>query len=91
MREGHVDFIDDGPGKPVGIAKYIGRRPVMAFGNSDGDLQMLQYTTGSPGARFGLLVHHDDAVREYAYDRHSLVGRLAKAFDAAPARQLDRR
>jgi hypothetical protein len=52
-----IDFIDDGPGKPVGIAKFIGRRPIMAFGNSDGDLQMLQYTTGSSGARFGLIVH----------------------------------
>ncbi len=80
-----IDFIDDGPGKPVGIARNIGRRPVMAFGNSDGDLQMLQYTTGSPGARFGLIVHHTDAVREYAYDRDSAVGRLDKALDAAPA------
>jgi hypothetical protein len=80
-----IDFIDDGPGKPVGIAKFIGRRPVMAFGNSDGDLQMLQYTTGSPGARFGLIVHHTDAEREYAYDRKSPVGRLDKALDEADA------
>jgi haloacid dehalogenase-like hydrolase len=78
-----INFIDDGPGKPVGIAQYIGRRPIMAFGNSDGDLQMLQYTTGSPGARFGLLVHHTDAEREYAYDRKSAVGKLDKALDAA--------
>jgi phosphoserine phosphatase len=78
-----IDFVDDGPGKPVGIAKYIGRRPIMAFGNSDGDLQMLQYTTGSPGARFGLIVHHTDGEREYAYDRKSAVGKLAKAMDAA--------
>jgi phosphoglycolate phosphatase-like HAD superfamily hydrolase len=80
-----IDFIDDGPGKPVGIAKFIGRRPIMAFGNSDGDLQMLQYTTGSPGARFGLIVHHTDAEREYAYDRKSPVGKLNKALDEASA------
>ncbi len=80
-----VDFIDDKAGKPVGIQKFIGRRPVMAFGNSDGDLEMLQWTTAGSGPRFGLIVHHTDAEREYAYDRHSLVGRLAKALDAAPA------
>jgi phosphoglycolate phosphatase-like HAD superfamily hydrolase len=80
-----IDFIDDGPGKPVGIAKFIGRRPIMAFGNSDGDLQMLQYTTGSPGARFGLIVHHTDAEREYAYDRKSAIGKLNKALDEASA------
>ncbi len=85
VREHRINQIDDGPGKPVGIAQYIGRRPVMAFGNSDGDLEMLQYTTGSPGPRFGLLVHHTDAIREYAYDRHTDVGRLDKALDAAPA------
>jgi phosphoglycolate phosphatase-like HAD superfamily hydrolase len=78
-----IDFIDDGPGKPVGIAKSIGRRPIMAFGNSDGDLQMLQYTTGSPGVRFGLIVHHTDADREYAYDRKSVIGKLNKALDEA--------
>jgi hypothetical protein len=70
----------------VGIAKFIGRRPIMAFGNSDGDLQMLQYTTGSPGARFGLIVHHTDAEREYAYDRKSPVGKLDKALDEAGAK-----
>jgi hypothetical protein len=80
-----IDFIDDGPGKPVGIAKFIGRRPTMAFGNSDGDLQMLQYTTGSPGPRFGLIVHHTDADREYAYDRASIVGKLDKALEQAQA------
>ena len=80
-----IDFIDDGPGKPVGIAKFIGRRPVMAFGNSDGDLQMLQYTTGSPGPRLGLIVHHTDADREYAYDRVSIVGKLNKALEQAHA------
>lgn len=83
MREAEIDFIDDGPGKPVGIARLIGRRPVTAFGNSDGDFQMLEYTTGSRGSRFGLLVHHDDAQREYAYDRKSSIGRLDKALDAA--------
>ena len=81
-----IDFIDDGPGKPVGIAKFIGRRPIMAFGNSDGDLQMLQYTTGSTGPRFGLIVHHTDAEREYAYDRDSAVGKLNKALDEAAKR-----
>ena len=80
-----IDFIDDGSGKPVGIAKFIGRSPIMAFGNSDGDLQMLQYTTGSLGARFGLIVHHTDAEREYAYDRKSPVGKLDKALDEAGA------
>jgi phosphoglycolate phosphatase-like HAD superfamily hydrolase len=77
-------FVDDGPGKPVGINTAIGRRPVMAFGNSDGDLEMLQYTTGGDGPRFGLLVHHTDGVREYAYDNPSLVGQLDKALAAAP-------
>jgi hypothetical protein len=81
-----IDFIDDGPGKPVGIAKFIGRRPIMAFGNSDGDLQMLQYTTGSSGARFGLIVHHTDAEREYAYDRKSAIGKLDQALDEANTR-----
>jgi len=85
-REPHVDFVDDGPGKPVGIARHIGRRPVAAFGNSDGDLQMLQYTTEGPGRRLGMVVHHDDAEREYAYDRDSHVGRLARALDEAPRR-----
>ncbi len=81
-----LDFLDDGPGKPVAIAKFIGRRPVMAFGNSDGDFQMLEYTTAGPGPRFGLLVHHTDAEHEYAYDRASPFGRLDKALDAAPKR-----
>ncbi|MFO1049209.1 MAG: HAD family hydrolase [Geminicoccaceae bacterium] len=81
-----LEFVDDGPGKPVGIHRFIGRRPIAAFGNSDGDLQMLQWTTmAAPGRRFGLIVHHDDAEREYAYDRDSHVGRLDKALDAAPA------
>lgn len=80
-----IDFVDDKTGKPIAIDRIIGRRPVMAFGNSDGDLQMLQWTTAGKGARFGALVHHTDAVREWAYDRHSSVGRLDKALnDAAP-------
>jgi hypothetical protein len=85
MRLPEIDFINDGPGKPVGINEHIGRRPIAAFGNSDGDMQMLQYTTGGAGARFGLIVHHTDAEREWAYDRTSSVGKLDKALDAAPA------
>ncbi len=80
------DFIDDGPGKPMGIQRFIGRRPIAAFGNSDGDLQMLQWTTAGDGARFGLIVHHTDADREWAYDRESSVGRLDKALDEAEQR-----
>lgn len=78
-----IDFIDDKDGKPVGIQMHIGLRPIAAFGNSDGDLQMLQWTTAGPGARFGLLVHHTDGEREWAYDRQSAVGRLDKALDMA--------
>ena len=79
-----VDFIDDKAGKPVGINQRIGRRPIAAFGNSDGDLEMLQWTTLSGGGRrFGLIVHHTDAEREYAYDRNSPFGRLDAALDAA--------
>ncbi|WP_409527486.1 HAD family hydrolase [Rhizobium leguminosarum] len=79
-----VNFIDDKAGKPVGINQQIGRRPIAAFGNSDGDLQMLQWTTmaGAP-ARLGVLIHHTDAEREYAYDRDTEFGRLDKALDAA--------
>jgi phosphoglycolate phosphatase-like HAD superfamily hydrolase len=79
-----VEFVDDGPGKPSGINRFIGRRPIFAFGNSDGDLEMLQWTTGAPGARFAGIVHHTDETREYAYDRQSRVGKLDKALDAAP-------
>jgi hypothetical protein len=86
QRLAEVDFIDDGPGKPVGIAKFIGQRPVFAAGNSDGDLQMLQWTTLNTGPRFALIVHHTDAEREFAYDRQSQVGRLDKALDEAPSR-----
>jgi phosphoglycolate phosphatase-like HAD superfamily hydrolase len=78
-----VNFIDDKAGKPVGINVHIGRRPIAAFGNSDGDLEMLQWTTLTDGARFGLIVRHTDAEREYAYDRKSDFGHLDKALDAA--------
>jgi len=78
-----IDFIDDKEGKPVGINSHIGRRPIAAFGNSDGDQQMLEWTMAGKGARFALLVHHDDAEREWAYDRKSNVGRLDKAWDEA--------
>jgi phosphoserine phosphatase len=84
VRWPEVDFIDDKSGKPVGIHKFIGRRPVMAFGNSDGDLEMLQWATAGKGPRFGLIVHHTDAEHEYAYDRDTHFGRLDKALDAAP-------
>ena len=84
LRLPEIDHVDDKAGKPVGIHQHIGRRPILAFGNSDGDLQMLQWTTvGSPGTRLGLLLHHDDAEREYAYDRNSRVGKLDEALDAA--------
>ncbi|HMO63789.1 MAG TPA: HAD family hydrolase [Verrucomicrobiota bacterium] len=86
LRVPELDFIDDKAGKPVGIQRHIGRRPVMAFGNSDGDFQMLEWTTAGPGPRFGLLVHHDDAAREWAYDRGSHVGRLDRGLGEAPAR-----
>jgi len=86
MKLAKVEFIDDGPGKPVGINRFIGRRPVFAFGNSDGDLQMLQWTAAGPGARFMGLVHHTDAEREYAYDRRSKIGKLDKALDEAAAK-----
>ena len=86
MRLPVIDFIDDKQGKPVGIQKFIGRRPIAAFGNSDGDLQMLQWTTAGDGPRFGLIVHHTDAEREFAYDRKSSIGKLDKALDEAKAR-----
>ncbi|MHC2296651.1 HAD family hydrolase [Rhizobium mongolense] len=83
-RLSQVNFIDDKAGKPVGINAHIGRRPIAAFGNSDGDLEMLQWTTmGGAPARFGMIIHHTDAHREYAYDRDTEFGRLDKALDAA--------
>jgi phosphoglycolate phosphatase-like HAD superfamily hydrolase len=81
-----IEFIDDGPGKPVGINRFIGRRPIFAFGNSDGDLQMLQWTAAGSGLRFMGLVHHTDAEREYAYDRKSNIGKLDKALGEATAK-----
>jgi hypothetical protein len=81
-----IEFVDDGPGKPVGINRFIGRQPIFAFGNSDGDLQMLQWTAAGNGARFMGIVHHTDAEREYAYDRKSKIGRLDKALDEGVAR-----
>jgi len=83
FRYPQVNVVDDRGGKPVGINARIGRRPIAAFGNSDGDLEMLQWTTEAGGRRFGLIVHHTDAEREYAYDRKSMVGRLDLALDAA--------
>lgn len=86
VKEPRVEFIDDGPGKPVGINRFIGRRPILAFGNSDGDLQMLQWTAAGTGPHFLGIIHHDDAEREVAYDRQSHVGRLDKALDEAGRR-----
>uniref|UniRef100_Q07SX4 Nonspecific acid phosphatase n=1 Tax=Rhodopseudomonas palustris (strain BisA53) TaxID=316055 RepID=Q07SX4_RHOP5 len=83
FRVPEVNFVDDNAGKPVGIHEYIGRRPIAAFGNSDGDLEMLQWTTMTGAPRFGLLVHHTDSEREYAYDRRSAYGKLDVALDAA--------
>jgi hypothetical protein len=86
MKLPEINFVDDKAGKPVGIQQHIGRRPIAAFGNSDGDLQMLQWTTAGSGARFALLVHHDDEKREWAYDRKSRIGTLDKAWDEAVAK-----
>ncbi|UCG31979.1 MAG: haloacid dehalogenase-like hydrolase [Phycisphaerales bacterium] len=86
VRLPELNFIDDKAGKPVGIQMHIGRRPVAAFGNSDGDLQMLQWTAAGKGTRFCLYVHHTDAEREWAYDRESSIGRLDKGLDEAKAR-----
>lgn len=86
LKQGEIDSVDDGPGKPENIELHIGRKPLLAFGNSDGDLQMLQYTAGGSRANLELLVHHDDAEREYAYDRASRVGKLDKAWDEAVRR-----
>ena len=87
MREAKIEFIDDGPGKPVGIQRFIGRRPIMSFGNSDGDQQMLEWTAAGSGLRFMGLVHHTDAEREWAYDRTSHIGKLDKALDEATSRK----
>jgi phosphoserine phosphatase len=86
VQQPKVAFIDDKAGKPVGIQKAIGKRPIAAFGNSDGDFQMLEWTTSAPGARLGVLIRHDDAAREVAYDRQSSIGRLSRGLDEAGAR-----
>jgi phosphoglycolate phosphatase-like HAD superfamily hydrolase len=85
-RLAEIDLIDDGPGKPVGIQQVIGRRPIMAFGNSDGDFQMLEWTTSGKGPRFALIVHHTDDKREWAYDRGSRIGKLERGLDEASKR-----
>ncbi|CCM74490.1 HAD family hydrolase [Rhizobium mesoamericanum] len=81
-----IDFIDDGPGKPVGINKFIGQRPIFVAGNSDGDYEMMRWTTSGKGPGFAMLVHHTDADREYAYDRESAFGKLDKALEEAERR-----
>nr|WP_218279995.1 hypothetical protein [Verrucomicrobium spinosum] len=81
-----IELIDDHAGKPVGIQRHIGRRPLMAFGNSDGDQEMLRWTAAGSGARFALLLHHTDAEREWAYDRNTHIGKLDKALDEAVAK-----
>ena len=86
VRLPELNFIDDKEGKPIGINQHIGRRPIASFGNSDGDLQMLQWTTAGQGPRFALYVHHTDAEREWAYDRKSHIGRLDKGLDEARAK-----
>lgn len=80
-----INFIDDKEGKPVGIHQYIGKRPIFSGGNSDGDYQMLEWTSKGAGARFGLIIHHTDAEREWAYDRASHIGKLVKGLDDAPS------
>jgi hypothetical protein len=86
LRLPEVDFIDDKAGKPVGIDRLLGRRPIAAFGNSDGDFEMLEWVTAGAGSRLGLLVRHDDGKREAAYDRESHFGRLARGLDEGPKR-----
>lgn len=83
-KNGGVTFIDDKEGKPVGIIRHIGRKPIFAAGNSDGDFAMLQYTTSGEGPSFGLLVHHTDAAREFAYDRDGHIGTLNRGLDEGP-------
>ncbi|QDL90404.1 haloacid dehalogenase-like hydrolase [Paroceanicella profunda] len=85
-KDGGISFIDDKEGKPVGIMRHIGRRPIFAAGNSDGDFQMLEWTTAGDGPRFGLIVHHTDAGREFAYDREGGIGVLDRGLDEADER-----
>ena len=87
LRLPELDFLDDKEGKPVAINKFIGKRPIASFGNSDGDLQMLQWTAAGDGKRFMLFVHHTDAEREWAYDRESHIGNLNKGLDEAIAKR----
>ncbi|MBK7082090.1 MAG: haloacid dehalogenase-like hydrolase [Betaproteobacteria bacterium] len=86
VRLPELNFLNDKSGKPVGIQQHVGRRPIAAFGNSDGDFEMLEWTTRAPGARLGLIVHHDDGEREFAYDRKSHVGQLDRGLNEAGAR-----
>jgi phosphoserine phosphatase len=86
VRKAVLDFVNDNEGKPAGINKFIGRRPIAAFGNSDGDFEMLEWVTGGTGPRFGLLIRHDEDAREFAYDRLSFVGKLDRALSEAPKR-----
>jgi hypothetical protein len=86
MKDPGIAFIDDKEGKPLGIDSHIGKRPIFVAGNSDGDFEMLEWATAGEGPRFGMIVHHTDAAREWAYDRDSHVGRLSAALDAAPAK-----
>lgn len=86
VKRPELNFIDDKAGKPVGIHQHIGRRPIFAAGNSDGDFEMLEWTTSGEGPRLGILIHHTDAEREFAYDRESHVGKLARGLDEAPQR-----
>jgi hypothetical protein len=86
VRSPELNFIDDKAGKPVGINQHVGHRPIAAFGNSDGDFEMLEWTTSGKGPRFGLIVHHTDAEREFAYDRESHFGKLDKGLDEAKAK-----
>jgi hypothetical protein len=86
FKEPKVEFIDDGAGKPIGINRFIGRRPVIAVGNSDGDRQMLEYTAAGDGPRLAVYIHHDDAEREYAHDRGDKLAALDKGLDEAKAK-----
>jgi phosphoserine phosphatase len=86
VRLPEIDFIDDKAGKPVGIHRFIGKRPIAVFGNSDGDFEMLEWATAGPGPRLGVVVHHDDGAREFAYDRASHIGRLIRGLDEGPRR-----
>ncbi|RPA68994.1 haloacid dehalogenase-like hydrolase [Cyclobacteriaceae bacterium YHN15] len=86
-KEANINFIDDGAGKPVGIHQHIGKKPIFSVGNSDGDYQMLEYTKKGPGKGFAMLIHHDDAAREYAYDSTSAIGKLVQGLKAAEGNQ----